>query len=163
MNPLDYIIITILAALLIKGLINGFIKELFSFLAFIIGALVAYFFAVDVSSVLCELLPQSCKLGSLVFLLLFLITALAVSYLGRLLTKAAKYMALGGINRLFGGIFGLLKGIIILFILLVLFNAIAEIVDIPTTSTLDNSLILSAFRDFVDIDSRLIQDALYTG
>jgi membrane protein required for colicin V production len=125
MNFLDLIIVIPIVLMAISGFNQGFIKELASLAALVLGIYFAIYFSDVVAALLIKHFDISHRY---VFILAFLITfvgvVLLVSLIGRLLDKIASLSALGLVNKVFGFIFGFLKGALIISIFLVLFNMI---------------------------------------
>ncbi len=110
MNYLDIILGVLLLIGLIRGIIKGLFVELASLVAIIAGIYGAIRFSFYVSDFLQDkvsLSPQYLKL--IAFGITFIAIILAISLLGKLLTKVAKFAALGLVNRVLGGAFGILK------------------------------------------------------
>lgn len=104
----------------IRGLYRGFVLEVASILALILGGWGAMRFsgyAVEWIGSVVELDMQSVRVISLV--LTFLIIAISIGILGKIITSFLKIVALGGINSIFGGIFGVLKWGILMGLFLV--------------------------------------------
>ena len=119
MNYLDIIIAVTLLYGMIKGFSNGLIKEVTSLLALFIGIYVAINFSeylepkfIDILDVYQEFVPV------IAFGLLFLVSVLCIKAIGFVFDKLTKVMALGVFSRVFGGIFGFLKVVVIFSILL---------------------------------------------
>lgn len=119
MNPVDIAILVILGAFLIKGLVRGLLKELCSLLGLFVGAFLAFRFSPPLAQLLAESfhLPQGlCRVAA--FLLLFVATVLFFAVLGFLLSRFVKLIFLGGFNRVTGGLFGLVQGVVLLAVVL---------------------------------------------
>lgn len=104
----------------IRGLYRGFVLEVASIFALVLGGFGAIRFsgyAVEWISSMVELDIQSVKVISLI--ITFLVIAISVGILGEIITKLLKLVALGGINSIFGGIFGVLKWVILMGLFLV--------------------------------------------
>lgn len=117
----------ILAVLLCFGLIRGFLKGLFvemaSLVALIAGIYGAIHFSYFVAELLLDKVDWSEKIINITaFAITFIIIVLVVALAGKALTKLANFAALGILNKLLGGAFGLLKMGLILSILLVVFE-----------------------------------------
>ncbi len=107
---LDIIILILLIWFCIKGFTKGFIIELASLVALILGIYVAYFFSNITASFLKDTLNFTSKyLHPISFLLTFIIVVIAVFVLAKLLEKLVKTASLGLLNKLFGAAFGLIK------------------------------------------------------
>ena len=115
MNIFDVIVLIILLYGLMMGLIKGFIIEVAGIIALILGVTGSFKFArileVSLNSYV-DWSPKTIQIAS--FIILFIIIIYAVSLLAKMITKTLKIIALGIINRIFGGIFGLLKWCVIL-------------------------------------------------
>ena len=119
MNYLDIIISAHLLYGLIKGFSNGIVKEITSLLALFIGVYVAVNFSeflepkfIDILDGYHEFVPV------LAFGVLFLVSVLCVKGIGFVIDKLSKVLALGIFSRLFGGVFGFLKVVVIFSFLL---------------------------------------------
>ncbi|MCA0131098.1 CvpA family protein [Winogradskyella alexanderae] len=121
------IIDIVLGALLLFGLIRGAMKGLFveiaSLLALVLGIYGAIHFSYFAAGFLETKVDWSEKTINIVaFAITFVIIVLAISLAGKALTKLADFAALGLLNKLLGGAFGVLKIGLILSILLIVFN-----------------------------------------
>ena len=125
---IDLIIIVVIIYAFIKGFYNGLINEIASFLGLFIGAIVSYTFSDNLSEILdiyFEIDPK--VLNILSFILLFIITALCFTIAGKSLTKLIKFISLGTINRLLGGLFSSLKFIIVIVSISMVINYLSEL------------------------------------
>ena len=141
MNIFDVIILIILLYGLIKGFIKGFIIEVAGIIALILGVTGSFKFArileVSLNSYV-DWSPKTIQIAS--FIILFMIIIYAVSLLAKMITKTLKIIALGMINRIFGGIFGLLKWCVILSSLVLVSQEINEIITLIPDKTLKDSV-----------------------
>jgi membrane protein required for colicin V production len=139
MNWLDIIIFCILGLLVINGIRKGFILSLATLIALILGIWAAIRFSGCMSSFLIRTFhPTGTWLTILSYSLTFLLVVIGVIIIAKLLEKVVKTVGLGLANRLIGGLFGLLKGILgvsfILF-LLVIFDPKENLVSKKTMET----------------------------
>ncbi|GGE40375.1 CvpA family protein [Psychroflexus planctonicus] len=142
MNEIDIGIAIILAIGLVRGLMKGFILELTSLLSVVLGIVGAFSFADVVESYVIQYLDWDAKYVQLTaFVLTFLAIVILVSLIGKALTKLVNAIALGMLNRLAGGLFGLLKMALIVLVLVLIVNTINK-----KTGFLDNK---SVFEDSV--------------
>ena len=114
MNYLDIIIVVPLLYGMIKGLSNGLVKEVTSLLALFIGVYVAINFSeylepkfIDILDGYKEFVPV------LAFGVLFLVSVFCIKAIGFVVDKLTKALALGIFSRIFGGVFGFLKVVVI--------------------------------------------------
>ena len=153
MNVLDSIVLILLAYGLISGFVKGLIIELAGLIAFILGLMGAFKFSSLLGSYLGAYVDWSPKtIQAVSFILLFLVIIYAVSLLAKMITKTLKLIALGFVNRIAGGLFGLLKWGVILSALTLAFQEVNSIVTLFPESTLNTSKsypILSEFGRFL--------------
>ena len=109
----DILIIVIIALSVIYSFIKGLIKELFALGALIIGFIVAIRTCSLGKVILLPIIHNSNISILLSFIFIFLLTAALVVILGILLSRLIHFVRLGWADRLIGGFFGLLKGILI--------------------------------------------------
>ena len=122
------IIIVVIIYAFIKGFYNGLINEIASFLGLFIGAIVSYTFSDNLSEILNSYFEIDPKvLNILSFILLFIITAVCFTIAGKSLTKLIKFISLGTINRLLGGLFSSLKFIIVIVSISMVINYLSEL------------------------------------
>lgn len=115
MNAVDIAILVVLAAFLLKGVWLGLVHEI----CFLVGLGGGTFLAVRYHAPLAlafgrwvRLSPE--VLGIVCAVLLFLTTLLVCGLLGVMLSRALKLVFLGGLNRVLGGLFGLVQGMLLL-------------------------------------------------
>ena len=121
MNYLDIIIAAPLLYGLLKGFSNGIVKEVTSLSALLIGVYIAVNFSeflepkfIDILDGYQEFVPV------LAFGVLFIVSVLCVKALGFVVDKLTQVLALGVFSRLFGGVFGFSK-VVVIFSFLVFF------------------------------------------
>ena len=129
MAMFDMLALGVVFICIVLSMMRGVIAELLGLLTWIVALLVAKIFAVSFAQfALTSIQPEafSVVVG---FVLLFVAAWLAQYFLRSLLTNAVSAVGLGSINRLFGGLFGAAKGIII-FTIAVL---VCAFTDLPKT------------------------------
>lgn len=123
MNTFDIII----AAVLLFGFIRGLFKGLFAEVASIVGLIAGIYGAIHFSHFIKDFLATRVsweeKYISLVsFAITFIVIVLVISLIGKLFTKIADFASLGILNKLLGGIFGVLKVGLLLSVMLLFFS-----------------------------------------
>ena len=119
MNYLDIILLCLLGLLIFNGIRKGFIISLASLVALILGIWAAVHFSGYMSGWLDKTFhPSGTWLPVLSFTLTFLLVVISVMIIAKLLEKVVKTVGLGLLNRIAGGLFGLVKGVIIVSVLL---------------------------------------------
>lgn len=110
MNVLDLVLSIILLLGLVRGLFKGFFVELAGLLSLVGGIYAAIHFSGGTYRFLDTFISWEEKyLAILAFAVTFFIVVFLISLAARFLTKMVSMIALGLVNRLLGGIFGLLK------------------------------------------------------
>ena len=126
MNSLDIGILIIASVFFVRGVFRGFIFELVT----VIGLILGYIISITYLSLLAGYillyfpsLPNS-VVNVVSFFLLFVGTNLLLRLVSKIITKTLKFAMLGWLNRLLGGVLGLVKSIIILSILVFVIDLI---------------------------------------
>jgi membrane protein required for colicin V production len=134
----------ILGGLLAYGLIKGLWKGLFTELASVVSLLAGIFIAVKFSALVAHMLEGTVsnpKHAAIVaFILLFIAVVVGIMLLAKTFTALASFAGLGLINRLLGGLFGLIKMALILSVSLNFFLKLNANNTFAEKETLDNSL-----------------------
>ena len=114
MSVLDLIVLLVLLLAVVRGLMRGMVDTLFSLAAWILAFVLGKWGA----AMLAPLLPVSVESPSIryfaAFALIFLVVLIGVLLLGHLLATLVRTAGLGGADRVFGGVLGLAKGVVIL-------------------------------------------------
>ena len=123
MNYLDIIIAVPLLYGLIKGFSNGLIKEVTALLSLVVGVYFAINFSEYLEPKVVAVLGGYEEFVSVIaFAVLFVVSVLCINTLGFVIDKLTKALALGIISRVLGGVFGLLKVVVIFSFLLFAIN-----------------------------------------
>ncbi|MGD0341686.1 MAG: CvpA family protein [Bacteroidales bacterium] len=125
MNWIDLIIIVILILAVLRGFTNGFVKEVASLLALILGIWGAIKFSSFTAARLYDWFDMTGQfVGIISFLVTFLIIVVVIHFIGVLADKMISAIALGFLNRILGIVFGLIKDILILSVIFTVLNVI---------------------------------------
>ena len=120
LNFLDIFIFIIISAFSIYGLIRGFIKEIVSVVSIVLGLYIALHWYGEAAQYFAVLREQNLQ-NILGFIIVFIGASLILSLIGKLVNLALKDINLGCIDHLLGLVFGFIKGVVVVFaILLVL-------------------------------------------
>ncbi|RXQ89044.1 CvpA family protein [Ancylomarina salipaludis] len=127
MNILDIILGIPLIYAIYKGFTKGFIYEVATLLALILGVYGAIHFSDFTAEVIQDTFKyQSQYMKYISFIVTFIVIVIGIHLIGKIIDKVVEAVALGFVNRLFGVAFGLLKGIIILSIVVHLINYVND-------------------------------------
>ncbi len=108
MNVVDIAIGVILVVGLLSGLSRGFVRTLFGLAALVLGIVAAGRGFVFVAEKVLFFLPGERVSELAGFVLIFLVVFLAIVFIGRVIGKALKLASLGWLDRLVGGLLGLI-------------------------------------------------------
>lgn len=123
MALIDIVLVALLGFGLIRGFFKGLFVEVASLVALIAGIYGAIHFSYYAADLLMEYVEWSEKtINITAFAITFIIIVLVIALAGKALTKLADFAALGFLNKLLGGVFGVLKIGLILSILLIIFD-----------------------------------------
>ena len=123
MNPFDMMATVILAFCVIRGIFRGLIKEMSSIVGVLAGYYAAYSYYPEIARLLARWMTNSVYINILSFLILFCAVFLIVSTLGVIVKYALNIAFLGWFDRICGSLFGSIKGILIVAVLVVIFTA----------------------------------------
>jgi len=122
MNILDYILFALLLLFVIQGIRKGFIISLATLAALVLGIWAAVHFSNYMDKLILEKFhPSGTWLPILSFTIIFLCVVVLVLLVAKGVEKLVSLVGMGILNRIIGGVFGLVKGIIFLSVLLFIF------------------------------------------
>jgi membrane protein required for colicin V production len=116
MNWLDFVLLAIVVVTAIIGIVKGFVKQAIGLVAVIAGLVLASLYYEQTATVFVTFVKSRLLGNFLGFLLIFVTVLVAGALLGYIVTKAM-VGPLALVNRLFGGVFGFIKGVLICGIL----------------------------------------------
>jgi len=134
MNPLDWLLIALLAYSVIKAFLQGFFREAFALGGLVVGLLLASWGYESASLHLTGLIASPPIAQFVAFLTILAITMVVFSIAGKLLRKTASAIGLGLLDRLGGAVFGFVRGCLLGVALLMAFTAF-----LPTAPWIRNS------------------------
>lgn len=144
MNYFDYILIVPVLYGLYRGFTKGLILELASLVALVAGIYGAMHFSSITFGYLSEVLEvEATYLQLASYGLTFLLIVLTITLTGKILTMLVKLVALGFANRLMGAVFGGIKALLILSVLLMFFDRLNNQFGIVKIEVLDASVLYS--------------------
>jgi membrane protein required for colicin V production len=148
MNTFDIIIATLLLFGFIRGVFKGLFVEIASLVALIGGVYGAMHFSFYASDFLKKQLDWGTHYISLAaFALTFIGIVVIVSLAGKILTKIASFAALGILNKILGGIFGLLKIAFILSVVLSFFIKMNNTIPFVSEEELKVSILITPIKN----------------
>jgi len=152
----DYALLALVAVSALVGLWRGFIKEAFSLAVWIAAFLIAYQFAGPVA----DMMRNSVDLPSARHVLAFGGVFITVLVIGGLLTflagKLVEKTGLSGSDRLMGGIFGAVRGLVIILMLILA----AGFTPIPQDPWWQESVIIEGLLPLADWVGTLLPESI---
>ena len=140
------IIDIILGALLLFGVIRGFMKGLFVEVASLVALVAGVYGAIHFSNFAAEFLDSKLDwdekyINIVAFAITFIIIVLVIAVAGKALTKLADFAALGILNKLLGGVFGALKIALVLSIILNIFDKMNSTITFVDDEYTENAIL----------------------
>ncbi len=127
MTWLDYGAVVLLAASILWGVWRGLVREVISLAAWVLAFIAANYFAGPLGEELPKALPSPEIRVLVAFVVLFVATLAVCTLVGVLLARLAKKAGLGGLDRTLGGVFGLLRAVVVLLA----FALVAGLTELP--------------------------------
>ncbi|MCX6581908.1 MAG: CvpA family protein [Candidatus Aminicenantes bacterium] len=134
LNVLDIVFLIIVGISILLGIIKGFIRELFSLVFLIIGGVLAFLFYNDVGGVLVKLLKNRNISNFAGFIVIFAGVLIAGAIITYAIKKVFTFGPLKAVDRILGGVFGLVRGILISAVIVLMFLAFPVHDDLPVKS-----------------------------
>ena len=146
----------VLAALILFGLVRGFMKGLFVEVASLIALIAGVYGAIHFSNFAAEFLQTKTEwdektINVVAFAITFIIIVLAIALAGKALTKLADFAALGFINKIAGGLFGALKIALILSVVLNIFDKLNNTIPLMDNETKKDAVLYKPVKSVVPL------------
>lgn len=149
MNTVDLVFAILLLWAAYRGFTKGFIVQLATLAALLLGILGAVMFSDFTSELIIKKFEVSGQyLPILSFAVTFIVIVIAVHLLAKMLNKLIDAIALGIVNRLLGVLFSILKTAFIVSIILVLINKADNKFNFIPDDTKENSLLYKPLSNF---------------
>ena len=144
MTWLDFVIIAVLIGFVVAAYSSGLIREVVTLVAVIAGIVIAGVLYDDLARDVLVFLDDEDAARAISFLILFGSVYLFGQMIAYILKRGASILMLGWADHVGGGVFGLLKGLIVVQVLLILFAAYPSL---GLDDAIDNSALGSYFLD----------------
>ncbi len=119
MNILDIGILIIIILTTIRGFLRGFVQATAGILGIIASFYLASFYYKELASNTARFLPSHQVISEIFsFILIFFLTLFIFHFLAVMARGAIRLSLLGWFDRILGGLFGLIKGAVIIFFLI---------------------------------------------
>lgn len=124
----DIIVIAVIGTLAFLGLRRGLISEAVKLIGIIVSVIVAINYYTLALKLLANIFSFSEGLQVIVsFLIVFLVTYLAIQLLGAILKRIVRVLRLGWFDHIFGLLFGAIKGLVIIICIVWILSIFPEI------------------------------------
>lgn len=143
MNWVDYLIIGIILISSGISVVRGFIKEVLSLISWIVAIWVAFMFFANLATLLTPYIETATLRLFIAFFVLFVVTLILGALVNHLISQLVEKTGLSGTDRALGVIFGILRGVAIVTILVL----VAGVTPMPSDNWWQNSLLLQHFED----------------
>jgi len=120
MTPFDYAILAVIGLSVIFAFWRGLIREVVSLLAWLAALWVAARFAVEFAQWMPAAISSPSARYLTAFLLLFIGTVIVLELIALVIARLLRAIGLGFIDRLLGAIFGLARGALIAWVVVLL-------------------------------------------
>lgn len=128
MTTVDWAIVIIVAVSTLISLKRGLIKEALSLLTWIAAVIISRMFSGQLSYLLTDFISAAQVRTVVAYALLFVVTLILGAVVNRLIGEVVKLTGLSGADRMFGTLFGLARGMLIVLVMVALLN-ITPLVD----------------------------------
>lgn len=119
MTVVDIVILIVIVISLLLGLWRGLVKEAFSLLAWVAAVSIAAVFGSSLADLMVNVLENATVRRVLASAILFVAVMFIGTLLGNFMSRLSTAIGLKGVDKALGSLFGILRGLII--VLLVLF------------------------------------------
>jgi membrane protein required for colicin V production len=124
MNWIDYLLIALLAFSCIAGVLRGLLREVIALLTWIVAVWIAWHYADVLEPRLGGALASEGVRAWAARTIIFLGIVLIGTCIGAIVGRVVRLSIFSGTDRLFGGIFGFLRGLVILGLFVMLCHAL---------------------------------------
>ena len=117
MSMVDFVILGIIAISALIGVFRGFIKEALSLASWFLAILAGTLFSAQLADLMENLINNASLRRIAAFALLFITVIFTGTLVGNLVSKLTEAAGLKGADRTLGALFGVLRGVIIVLII----------------------------------------------
>jgi membrane protein required for colicin V production len=169
MGILDIVFIIPIVWLAYIGFKKGLIVELSTLVALILGVFVSLHFSDITAELLTDLFDLKTKYLKLIsFVLTFILVVIAVNLIGKLIERFINMVSLSFLNKSAGGVFGVLKAVVFLSLIVFFIEKVDKEKVILSTELTQNSIFYTYIQPiaptmintFSDIDFELDPDEI---
>ncbi len=119
MEYTDYVLLSIISISMLVGLLRGFVKEVFALAVWVAAFLIAFQFSGSTADLLTDHVSLPSARTAIAFGGLFLVVLVIGGLLTFLIGKLVEKTGLSGTDRLMGGLFGTVRGVLLVVVLII--------------------------------------------
>lgn len=142
MNVADWVIAGVIAASTLISIKRGFVKEALSLVTWVVAFMVARLFSEQLATLLEAYIVQPSLRVMVAFGILFAATLTVGAMVNHLIGEVVRLTGLTGTDRLFGMVFGLARGALIM----VVFTAVAGLTPVTGDRWWQESMLIPQFE-----------------
>lgn len=153
LTTVDIIVLGIIALSCLFGAIRGLVKEALSLGFWIAAVVLASLFSDDLADTMTGLIDTASVRTIAAFVVIFVATVFAGALVSNLISRATAAVGLGAVDRGLGAIFGIVRGVVIVTVVVMLTTQLDAVKDIYSASVLVPYLMIVAeyLREFFDM------------
>jgi membrane protein required for colicin V production len=122
LNVTDYVMIAVVLLSTIVSLFRGLVKEMFSLATWIVGFWIAIKFSGRLAAVLGKFIANPTIRYMVIFVTIFILVVILSTLVNKLFSLFIDKIGLDGVDHLLGMIFGFLRGLFLIGVILLLIN-----------------------------------------
>lgn len=147
MNVLDIILLICFIPAVIQGIRNGFIAQVISIAALILGVWASARFTPEVSTWLAQYITVSDQVMKVIsFTAILLMSFLVLALIGKFLEATFKLVMLGWLNSLLGAVFSLIKAGLVIGLVIMAFCSLNNTFDFVSEEVLNESVLFPPLK-----------------
>lgn len=120
MTVFDYIVLAVIGASIVFSMMRGMVREVLSLAGWVLAFYVAKTYTLELAPLLPKAIPTETLQYLAAFVILFLVTLLISALLSIALSQIFKVVGFGWLDTALGGVFGTLRGVFIVGVLVFL-------------------------------------------
>lgn len=153
LTTVDIIVIGIVALSCLFGAIRGLVKEAFSLGFWIAAVVLASVFSNDLADAMTGLIDTASVRTIAAFVLIFIIMVFTGALVSNFISRATAAVGLGAVDRGLGAIFGIIRGVVLVTVVVMLTAQLDAVNGIYSASVLVPHLMVVAeyLRQFFDM------------
>jgi membrane protein required for colicin V production len=153
LTTVDIIVLGIIALSCLFGGLRGLVKEAFSLVSWIAAVVLASMFSAELADMMTGLIDTASVRKIAAFVLIFVASVFAGALLSNLISSATSAVGLGAVDRALGAVFGIIRGVVIVTVVVMLTSQMEITGEIYSTSILVPYLMIVAehLREFFNL------------